>query len=301
MEQRLILGARPSKLSLAQCKLASEQIARLGVERQIKTIISSGDRDLNSPLYMTKGQGIFVEDLNRELINGNIDVAVHSAKDLPTKLHPDLQIVAVLPREDPRDCLVSELEFERLESGSIIGTSSLRRSFEIRRLRPDLQIRNVRGNIDTRISKVGKGYDAVVLAEAGIIRLAPGTKRHPFTVDEMVPAPNQGIIALVCAKNTEAAKAVAAINDQVTYSAMFIERRITAALDLGCSAPAGILATPSGNGWLVRSRFYSADGRDVRNYFDRISRLDEIEDLASELKRRLDGFVGKVYNNNEAD
>jgi len=297
---RLVLGARPSKLSLAQCELALRRIKDIGLDCEIRTIRSAGDRDLQSPLYATRGQGIFVSDINNELLDGNIDVAVHSAKDLPAKLGKDLRIVSVLPRDDPRDSLVSPLPLESLIPGSVIGTSSLRRMFELRKLRPDLRVMNVRGNLETRIGKIGNGYDAVVLAEAGLRRMNVEAKRFPFTVDQMVPAPNQGIIALVCVAGSYAERMVEGINDEQSYIAMSIEREIMDRLNLGCSAPAGIFASKSGDIWHVISRFYNSDGTESKTFRDKLSDSSEAASLAIDIKRRLGNFVNKIRDHNQA-
>src|SRR3989454_10611832 len=167
----LVIGSRGSQLALWQARWVQARLAALGFESRIEIIKTTGDKVTSVPLSSVGGKGLFTKEIEEALLARQVDVAVHSLKDLPTQIPEGLQIAAIPEREDPRDVMVGR-KLADLTAGAKVGTSSLRRSAQLRRLRPDLQIESVRGNVDTRLRKLDEGqYAAIVLAAAGLIRL----------------------------------------------------------------------------------------------------------------------------------
>jgi hydroxymethylbilane synthase len=267
------LGTRASALAMAQTERAIEllRIAWPELVCEIEPIVTHGDRTQASgePLPEIGGKGLFTAELEQALRNGRIDLAVHSLKDLPTEDSPGLVLGAVCLREDARDCLVARdgLALEQLPPGAAIGTSSLRRSAQLRGMRHDVVIGSIRGNVDTRIRKVHEGeFDAVVLAAAGIRRL--GRERDVtdwFEPERMVPAPGQGALALQCrADDGETLALLAKVDDPGAHAEGMAERAFLRILDAGCTAPVGAYAHTSAPRELrMVGLVTSVDGRDV--------------------------------------
>jgi hydroxymethylbilane synthase len=241
------LGTRASALALAQSRLVADRLRALGSDDVILVeITSEGDRD-PSPLAQIGGTGVFVSALRDALVAGEIDVAVHSLKDLPTARTPDLRLAAIPEREDPRDVVVARdgLALAELPGGSVVGTGSPRRAAQIRALGLGFRVDPIRGNVDTRIRLVQqRRVDAVVLARAGLSRLG----RLPEVTETldpvlMLPAPGQGALAVEC-RETDAAliAGLSALDHPSTRSAVTAERSLLAALEAGCTAPVGALA-----------------------------------------------------------
>lgn len=284
----MILGTRGSKLALIQTEMVTKALKEIGVEASIERIESHGDMDLHSPLYSMKGEGVFVNMINERVLSGEIDAAVHSAKDIPTALHEDLEICAVLEREDPRDAIVSHYTLNTLPYGATVGTSSLRRIRALENLRADLVIENIRGNIDTRISKVGAGgYDAIMVAAAALKRMGFDGGVTLLDIDKVVPAASQGIIAVVSRKDGKYSKMLRKISDSRTMMEMTMERKISSLLSLGCSSPVGILARCGSEGCEVRVRFYSIHGRGFMDF-----RFTEVE--CSSLHKIVESMVSSI-------
>jgi len=263
----LVFGTRGSALARAQ----SEEALRLLRERQptvaaqLKVISTRGDRDQTAPLSEIGGQGLFTKELESALLDGSIDAAVHSLKDLPPVLLPGLRIAAFLPRVDARDALVSRtrLPLAQLPSGSSIGTGSARRRAFIRRARSDIGVRDVRGNVDTRLRKVSDGQlDAVVLAAAGLARLGLlGEATEIFPPDVCTPAPGQGILAIeVRADDQFALAMVSSLDDREARVCAVAERGFLGRLGGGCSRPAAAYATVDGATILLRGGLAAEDG-----------------------------------------
>src|SRR5580704_5342845 len=167
----LVIGSRGSQLALWQARWVEAQLAALGLASRIEIIKTTGDRVTSVPLSSVGGKGLFTKEIEEALLARQVDLAVHSLKDLPTEIPEGLQITAIPEREDPRDAMVGS-RLAELRNGAKVGTSSLRRSAQLRRLRPDLQVESVRGNVDTRLRKLDEGqYDSIVLAAAGLTRL----------------------------------------------------------------------------------------------------------------------------------
>jgi hydroxymethylbilane synthase len=246
----LRLGTRKSPMALAQ----SEQVARMITDRtgravELVGITTFGDVT-QGELASIGGTGVFVSALRTSLLHGDVDLAVHSLKDLPAAPAPGLLLAAVPPRDDPRDVLAARggAKLADLPPGAKIGTGSPRRAAQLRALRPDLQPVPVRGNAGTRLGRISSGeVDAVLLAYAGLARLGRlAAVTQVFEPDEMLPAPGQGALAVECrADDTDLAALLACLDDPVSHLATDAERGVLAALQAGCSAPIGAYAAPA--------------------------------------------------------
>ncbi len=250
----LRIGTRASKLALAQTGLVVERLraAHSGLDVETITISTAGDRDQTSSLTSGEGVGWFTTAIQQALAAGEIDVAVHSYKDLPTKRPEGLLIAAVPLREDPRDALVSNnrATLRGLKAGSVVGTSSARREAQMRALRPDLEFRPIRGNVDGRVAKVDSGeFDATVLALAGLKRLGLDKRvSQVFGFEEMLPAPAQGALAVECrSDDARTRELLTAIDDPALRQVVTAERVFLATLEGGCSFPAGAYAEHFGS------------------------------------------------------
>lgn len=248
------VGTRGSRLALAQTGLVAALLRERnpGAEVELVEVSTAGDRDQTSSLSSGEGIGWFTSALQDALLAGEVDVAVHSYKDLPTKRPAGLVIAAVPLREDPRDALVSRdgRTFRRLPPGARVGTSSARRTVQLAAIRPDLEIVPIRGNVDTRIRKVDAGeYDAAVLALAGLKRLGLESRAsHVFGFEELLPAPAQGVLAVECrADDAPLRSMLVAIDDPVIRQSVTAERTFLATLEAGCSFPAGAYAEHFGS------------------------------------------------------
>jgi hydroxymethylbilane synthase len=247
----LRLGTRASALALAQSGLVAERLRAVhpGLEVEVVEIATAGDRDQSTPL--AEGVGWFTTAIQEALQRGEIDLAVHSYKDLPTKRPEGLVIAGVPLREDPRDALVSRtgMALRDLPAGSVVGTSSPRREAQIREMHPGVEVRPIRGNVDTRLRKVAEGeYDATVLALAGLRRLGLEARAtEVFGVYDMLPAPAQGALAVECRTDDRATRGlITAIDDATARRAATAERAFLAALEAGCSFPAAAYAEEFG-------------------------------------------------------
>ncbi len=300
MKTRLTIGSRGSKLALWQAEWMRTQLLRLrpDAEVSIEVIKTSGDVLKDAPLAAIGGKGVFTKEIEEALLDGRVDVAVHSLKDLPTVLPAGLRIAAITEREDARDALVlrAGLVLERpsiksLAPGATVGTSSPRRVAQLKHLRPDLNVRELRGNVDTRLRKLDAGdYDAIILASAGLRRLGLAERiSAPVEPEEMLPAVGQGALGIETRAADEATvKMVAAVDDERTRAACTAERALLRELGGGCQLPiaahavvtdgrlrmGGLVALPSGES-VIRD---SVEGR-----------ADEAEQLGVELAHRLRG------------
>ena len=244
---QLRLGTRASALATTQSTLVADLLrARVGREVELVEITTEGDVD-SSPLAQNGGTGVFVSALREALLDGRIDLAVHSLKDLPTEPADGIAIAAVPTREDPRDVVVARdgLTLGELPAGSTVGTGSPRRASQLHALGLGLAVEGIRGNVDTRIGKVRSGhYDAVVLARAGLARLGRlGDATEVLDPLQMLPAPGQGALAVECRTDDLGLAAdLAALEDLHSRAAIDAERAVLATLEGGCSAPIGALA-----------------------------------------------------------
>jgi len=250
----LILGTRGSRLALAQSHWVEQELKRFapGLEIHFRISRTSGDQDPERPLTSGEEMGIFVRQIEDALLRGEIDLGVHSLKDLPLEQPEELFLAAIPPREDPRDVLVLR-EGERLEdlpAGSRVGTGSPRRVGQLLGLRPDLRAAPIRGNVDTRLEKLARGeYDAIILAAAGLRRcgISPASCRA-FSPEQMLPAPGQGALALEVRRDAVnlAAFLEQTLHDPPTAAAIEAERSFLRVLGGGCQMPVGALGTIDG-------------------------------------------------------
>lgn len=244
-----IFATRPSKLARWQTNwvMTALQQAWSGLECRQVVITTQGDRNLDQPLPEIGGKGLFTQELESELLAGQVQAAVHSLKDLPVEDPPGLTIGAIPRRADVRDVLISREghTLDQLPHGAVVGTSSLRRAAQLRVYRPDLRIESLRGNVDTRIRKALEGqYDAILLAGAGVTRLGLGEHVSQWLpLEIMLPAPGQGALAVQCRSDDEQTlRYLAAIEDPHSRKAVLAERAFLAALGGGCSLPVGAYA-----------------------------------------------------------
>jgi hydroxymethylbilane synthase len=267
------LGTRASALARAQTEVVAALLAAGCPDGALSTRVFStaGDRTQESgePLPEIGGKGLFTAELERALLDGEIDVAVHSLKDLPTEDAAGVVVGAVTFREDVRDCLVarSAASLSDLGEGAVVGTSSLRRSAQLAALRPDLDIRSIRGNVDTRIRKVEAGeYNAAVLAAAGIRRLGlENAVSEWFSPETMLPAPGQGALAVQCRADDAAIRNLLAdLDDPAARAETTAERAFLEALGGGCAAPVAALAVTTTTPHVrLQGLVASVDGREV--------------------------------------
>jgi hydroxymethylbilane synthase len=235
----LVAGSRGSKLAMTQ----TNQIASaLDADVEIRKIVTRGDKITDVALAKVEGKAFFTRELDEALVNGEIDFAVHSFKDIPTELPDGLVIAAVPSRERPNDAIVSSFPtIEELPVGARVGTSSLRRQAQVLRARSDVQLADLRGNIDTRVRKLGEGeYDAIVVAEAGLRRLGY-RDYHPLDPQVFIPAAGQGALAVTArADDEEVLRMLSVLDDPMSRLGCISERAFLAALEGGCQIPAGV-------------------------------------------------------------
>ncbi|MYA34088.1 MAG: hydroxymethylbilane synthase [Gemmatimonadales bacterium] len=282
MNAPLVVGARRSPLSRAQAAWVGERLRERWPELPVeyRFITTAGDRDLATPLPEIGGKGLFTEDLERSLREGDIDVAVHSLKDLPADLPDGLMLGAVPTREDPRDVLVvrnlavrnppdsaprdadGRDLLRRLPSGARVGTSSLRRAAQLRAARTDLDPRPIRGNVDTRLHKLEDGrFEALVLAAAGLRRLGVWPPGAHVLDEDWLPAPGQGALGLQCRDGPDGAAArIGALDDPAARAETTAERALLAALEGGCRVPIAARASLRAEDLLLRAAVYDVDG-----------------------------------------
>jgi len=270
-KKKFIIGSRGSKLSLAYSSHVKNLLIKSNSQFddnsiEIKIIKTSGDIFQNKRISDIGGKGVFCKQIEEELLESKIDLAVHSLKDLPTKMTDGLCVNAVVKRNDPRDAFLSysSKSFKKLKPQSKIGTSSFRRHAQLNLLRNDLKIVTMRGNIDTRITKLkNKEYDAIVLSLAGIKMLnLINQVKEVFTIEQMLPAIGQGAIALQCKKDDQKTlNILKVINDKETYYCIQAERALLEAIGGDCDTAIGGLAKLSNDKISLKSELFSNDGK----------------------------------------
>jgi hydroxymethylbilane synthase len=263
----IIIGSRASKLAMTQAEWVRDRIKLHwpNLDFHIKKISTSGDKITDVPLSRAGGKGLFTKEIENELLADDIDLAVHSMKDLPTDLPNGLKIGGVPPREDARDALVArdKARFAELPAGAVIGTCSLRRRAQILAARPDLQVADLRGNLDTRLRKIEEGkYDAVMLACAGIFRLGrPEVISEPMDFSVIIPAVGQGALCIeVREDNRFVEEVIRPLNDLNTERAIRAERALMKTLEGGCQVPVGGHARMENGALVLRGIVASLDG-----------------------------------------
>lgn len=272
MSQRLVIGSRGSKLALIQAELVKTQLTQSdkSIDVRIEVIKTSGDVK-KDPLSVIGGKGVFTKELEDALIDGRIDLAVHSLKDLPSNIPEELELAAICEREDPYDALVlrkgtpsGNVSLDSLAHGAFVGTSSPRRVAQLRHLRPDVVAGEVRGNVDTRLRKLDEGeYDALILACAGLHRLGLADRISGKLFD-MLPAIGQGALGIEArANDTTTISAVAKLNHKPTYFACIAERALLRALGGGCQLPIAGYARLQDESLLVEGLVADPEGREV--------------------------------------
>ncbi|MBC1812353.1 hydroxymethylbilane synthase [Listeria booriae] len=271
MTRKIIVGSRRSQLALTQTKwvISKLQAQFPEVTFEIEEIVTKGDRILDVTLSKVGGKGLFVSEVEDALLDKRIDFAVHSMKDVPSELAASLVIGAIPKRENPLDCLIfkTATDLENLPEGAIVGTSSLRRAAQLLHIRPDLQMKPIRGNIDTRLRKLQEeDFDAIVLAVAGLKRMDWLDKlQHPYVfLDEQtcLPAVGQGALAIECRDgDTFVQEMLQTLQDDETSNAVIAERTLLKALDGGCEIPIAGYATIKNNEITLKGIVSSVDGQ----------------------------------------
>lgn len=287
MSEKIVVGTRGSKLALAQTERVVKKLREEGYDVEIKIIKSTGDIMKDKPLYEFKGMGAFVRSLELALIRGEIDVAVHSYKDIPSSRIEGVTVAAVLERDSPCDAFIAKdgSTIESIKEGAIIGTSSLRRRAQLKLYRPDFKFENLRGNVDTRLRKLKEGpYDAIVLAEAGLIRLGLKIKYQRLDPERFVPAANQGIIAVETREGEE--NLVEFMNDKKTALEAEVERAVIRELGVGCAIPAGVYAEYRGKVRLICQVLYNGEIR-VDEKLSPSTAVDEAIEIAKQIKEKI--------------
>ena len=269
-DKKFIIGSRGSKLSLAYAEHVKDLLSKSNPQFgdnsiKIKIIKTSGDIFQNKKISDIGGKGVFSKQIEDELLDSKIDLAVHSLKDLPTKMTDGLCVNAVVKRNDPRDAFLSNVStsFFKLKSQSKVGTSSLRRKAQLNSLRSDINIVSMRGNIDTRIGKLkNKEFDAIVLSLAGLKMLnLENEVKEIFSTDQMLPAIGQGAIALQCRKDDhKTLNIVKMINDKESYCCIQAERALLEAIGGDCDTAVGGLAKLLNKKIILKSELFSSDG-----------------------------------------
>ena len=282
---KLRIGTRGSRLALAQAEEIRRRLADTGVEAELVPMVTSGDRGAPISASPSGLKGLFVAEIERALRDGDVDLAVHSAKDLPAEEEDDLVITAVPERASPLDVLVTR--DGELRPGAVVGTSSLRRQAQILRWRSDVLLKDLRGNVDTRLSKLEEGeVDAVILAAAGLLRLGIVPEHAaPMSVAEMVPAPGQGCLALQArTSDDETRSALSALDDPESRVALEAERAVMHKLGGGCALPLGAFAAVQDHRVKLIAIVASPEGaRLVRAEVEAVTAAEAAERAAAEL------------------
>ncbi len=265
MTRRLVVGSRGSKLAMIQTEsvVARLKVTSPHLEISVTEVTTKGDRDRHTDLDRLPGVGIFVKELEEELLAGRIDLAVHSLKDMPTDIPDGLCLVAVPERLDPRDALVADAALLDMPSGSRIGTGSPRRTIQLKEARPDLEIRSIRGNVDTRLRKVAEGkFDGVVLAAAALLRLGCEDRITEYLpVEHFLPSVGQGALVVEArTEDIETIELLAPLNDRTAWRCVTAERTFLKALGGGCRAPIAALATVDGDALRLSGMVSDASG-----------------------------------------
>src|SRR5471030_246315 len=264
----LVIASRGSQLALWQARWVAAQLQAAGHECRIEIVKTTGDKITDVPLGMAGAQtgvkGLFTKEIEEALLDGRADLAVHSLKDMPTELPEGLTLAAVPEREDARDAVVGK-PLADLPPGAKVGTSSLRRAAQLRRLRPDLKVESVRGNLDTRLRKLDEGrYDAIMPAAAGLKRLGWGARIAEILEPErMCPAAGQGALAIATRTSGGGLDACAALDHPATHAAVMAERGVLGALGGGCQVPIGAYATVADGRLRLLAVVISPDGAEL--------------------------------------
>lgn len=290
---KIVIGSRGSQLALWQANWVKSELERINgnVEVSIQIIKTSGDKIQDVPLAKIGGKGLFVKEIEEALLAHEIDIAVHSMKDVPMKLPRELQIAVVTERESPLDALISKNgeKIADLPEGATVGTSSLRRSSQLLRYRPDLKIEMLRGNLDTRLKKLDEGqYDAIILAAAGLNRLGWADRiTEEISREILLPAMGQGALGIETRINdVDVQKFICNLDHEATHWAVDAERAFVDILDGGCQVPIGAYATVDGREITVRGLVAGLDGKTIYQ-LDKTGPVYDADKLGRELGNEL--------------
>ena len=301
MIKKITIGSRGSKLALLYAEKAKNTILQKthlnDEEIIIKTIKTKGDQIKDSRLSEFGGKGLFTSNIERELKDKSIDIAVHALKDLPAIETNGLITDSFLERNNPKEILISKnkKKLKELDMNSIVGTSSYRREFQIKKIRPDVNCKLIRGNVDTRIRKLKEGsYDAIILSHAGVKYLQLENEiSETFTTEEIIPSAGQGIIALQCREDDqEIISLLKKINHDETYKRAHAERNILKVLEGDCETAIGVHSIIDGDNIVVEAELFSLDGQE-RFYEKKIEKIEKFREIGKEIGRIL-----KIKSNN---
>ena len=297
--KKIIIGSRGSKLALIYAERArAELLKNSEIESiDIKSISTTGDTITDVRLSEHGGKGLFCKTIEQELLDDNIDIAVHALKDMPAEETEGLLTNCFLERNDPREILISKENklLKNLETGSLIGTSSFRREFQIKKIREDLNCKLIRGNVDTRIKKLNENlYDAIILSYAGINSLGLTHKiSQTFSTSEIIPSAGQGVVALQCRKNDkDLIEYLKKVNHQNTHNCIKAERNVLKILEGDCETAVGAFANIDGNKINLEAELFSHDGK-KRFHLKSFGEVDKAYELGIEMGKNLK----KVSNN----
>ena len=272
--EKIIIGSRGSKLALKYAEIAKKAFLKeLDIEIEIKKITTDGDLVLDRRTSEIGGKGEFIKNIEKELINKNIDVAVHSLKDVPSIKTKGLKMECFLKRNDPQEVLINKenLTLDKIKKNSVVGTSSLRREFQLKHLRPDLRFKLIRGNIDSRIKKLDDDqYDSIILAKAGLVSLSIENRMSEvFECRKIVPPAGQGTIVLQSREDDDKLNNILSkINHFETSIEAKVERKILSVLDGDCNTAAGIYANIKGKNVKIMAELFSDNGDKKFTYKD---------------------------------
>lgn len=306
----LKIATRQSPLALWQANFIKNRLEDLYPQIKVKLIsmVTKGDVILDTPLAKIGGKGLFVKELENALLEKCADIAVHSMKDVPMQFPKGLGLSVICKREDPRDAFVSNKyqSLDELPQGSIVGTSSLRRQCQLKQLRPDLDIRSLRGNVGTRLTKLDNGdYDAIILAAAGLIRLGMPNRITSFIeTNQFLPAAGQGAVGIECRSDDAAVQALLApLADPETTACVLAERAMNAHLQGGCQVPIGGYAVLENGHIYLRALVGALDGSKII-YAEGKNTLENAEILGVQIAEKLlaqgaDRILADVYSAGE--
>ncbi|WP_299198973.1 hydroxymethylbilane synthase [Thermocrinis sp.] len=285
----LRLGTRKSKLALWQANFVKEKLEALGCRVELVPITTTGDKILDAPLAKIGGKGLFVKEIENALLAGEIDLAVHSLKDVPITIPEGLTLSAITEREEPYDVLISRngKKLEELPSGAVVGTSSLRRQVQIKRRRRDLKVEILRGNVDTRLRKLKEGlYDAIVLAYAGVKRMGLSGEISQV-LEDFIPAVGQGSLAIETrAEDERVINFVKVLNHQESWLRAVCERAFLRELQGGCQVPIGAYAWIEGDRIKIKGFISDLEGERFLEGYEE-GGLQEAEEVGKRLAQRL--------------
>ena len=292
---KLVIASRGSKLALWQAHHIKDRLIKLdsSLEIELKIVVTKGDKILDTPLALIGGKGLFTKEIEDTMIRGEAQLAVHSLKDMPTDSIQGLQLTAITERQDVRDAMLSEKysSLDDLPKGAVVGTTSLRRRMQLIKLRPDLKITELRGNVDTRIRKMKDGeYDAIILAAAGINRLGLRTDVkyvHEIDVADMIPSMGQGALGIETVQDEKVIELVSKLNDENSMIECVIERAFVKVLEGGCTVPIGVSAKVQANGEVLTKAVVGLPDGTEELKDTIVSKKENYKELGKELASRM--------------